>query len=684
MPLGLSRNTLSKFQEDDDLEIVILHQGNSLNGLLLQEYYRNQKGTWLSQMTQDEIDEAYAIEAEYRSLGVVFGLNSGAGTPNSAFTFDQVPSLYHATFGSDAHGIVDNGLSGVTLTGTVEGLLGALSGGFASDTQINNSVNSHELDWVSVNLEPDGYFATLIRGFVGDPTLVDRAIDIGDPSRTNSGTTGYYDPITDSYKNFTDYNFFRLSDNEKTFRNASIQMLKTYDKWIEDGAVRGNFTINGSGISGGTVGAYYEVGVNTQIIESGASANIALPHIPTYYNMYQALGRSYNEIIDSCRSYTKETLGFNKPPKMIVWGKRIAGANPLAGTGWWNNPPQIAANYTVTFGVDSLNKNAASARSFGEGNTGFVNYIWDKTNMSLTAQSGTNINWSSGGAYPLGSWENRARAMSFEGASHSANIFLNCRDMDCFAYQYYEILPNHDLRELCATANWDISNFTGSDSPSDPYSPAGEGQLQYFMGPVSFDSSATGATLVPSGTLQSWLPMEQKKIAMYKSHRLNWLAFYKYFEKKAAIGAELHMDISVSSNTHFGFATDHQDFEDIYLKSFYDPITEEEASLYGFVEGEILEPKYFTFWSASYFYLVCAFGSPTSETISSARKNYINGYVRNNLLTRFPPPEGLTADWREGSAWHKYLCKQMDYFGLERVRTIRRYANSRRFFTYPP
>jgi hypothetical protein len=679
MPLGLSRNILNSSQEDE-LEIVIAHQGNGVEGLLLQSYYNNQKITWSSQMSTDDIEESRSIEDEYRSLGVAFGVNSGAGTPSSLFTFDQTPSLYHVTFGRDAHGEIDDGLSSsITLTGTVEGLLGGYSGGFASTTTINNSTNSHVLDWVSVNLEPDGYFSTIIRGFVGDPTLTDRAIDVGDPSRTNSGTTGYFDPITETYKNFTDYNFFRLSDNEKTFRNASIQMLKTYDKWIEDGAFGGNFTINGSGISSGTVGAYYEIGGNTQIVEPGASANVILPHIPTYYNMYKALGQAYNDIVDLCRPYTKGTLGFNKPPKMIVWGKRITASNPLAGTGWWNNPPQFAANNTIAFGTDSYNKNAASARSFGEGNTGFTNYIWDVTNLSVTAQSGNNNQWESGGSYPLGSRENRAKAMSFEGASHCAAIFSNCQDIDCFVYQFYETLPNHDLREICATANWDIANFTGSNAPSDPYTPVGSGQLQYFMGPASFDVSATGATLVPSGTLNSWLPKENKKIALYRALRLNWLAFYKHFGRKAAIGTELHFDAFLRQNIHLGFATEHQDFKDVYLKSLYDPITAEEASLYGFVEGEVLKPKYFVFWCASYFFLECAFGSPTSETQSSARKSYINGYMRKNLETRFPPTGGITADWREGSAWHKYLCRQLDYFGLERVRTVRNYANNKRF-----
>lgn len=728
MPLGSNKKSSIKILDDEKLEIIMLSQGNTLNGILLQEYYRNQKNTWESPLTEEEINLSYEIENEYRKLGVVFGLNSGAGTPSRTLTFEQVPSVYHVTFGSDAHSQINDGdpEEGVLsysydysvsnnlqseeeseetiysnqeeetdpdiflpsffdptndqlligITGSIESLCGAISGGFAGDTQINNSINPQNLDWLSINLEPDGYFATLIRGFIGDPETQDRAIDVGDPSRTNDpGTTGFYDPITDSYQKFSNYNYFRLSDTELGLRNASIQQIKTYNKWIQDGAVGGNFTINGNGISSDQISAYYEIGVNTQIVQPGASANVALSHIPTYYNMYQALGQSYNVIVDSCRNYIKNYLIFNKPPKMMVWGKVIGGIRPFSGAGWWNNPPLINANNEIIFGVDSLNKNTASGRLYGEGSTGFIPYIWNKTDNSITAGSGNNYQWSSGGDYPLGSYENRSKSMVFEGASNCAAVFSRCRDMDCYAYQFYASVPNYDLRETGTYENWDFVNFTGDS--------VGSGDLRYYVGDASFDSSATGATLIPVG-VDSWAPKDAVEKALYKSLRLNWLAFYKYFGKKAAIGIEPHLDLFLPFNTHLGFATDHEDFEKLYMKSFYDPITAEEAELHGFDEGEILEPKYFVYWSASYFYLERAFGTNSENSlIGDARKKYINGYFRKNMERRFPPEPGMTQDnemhWRVGTSWHKYLCKKLDEFGLERTRTIRNYADSKRF-----
>lgn len=650
MPLGSAK---SLFDNTDKLEIIVLNQGNNQE-LPVVRYHKSGFSTYPISSS-----ESLEVLNSYRKLGVVFGANSGAGDPSSSLTFAQVPSLYDMGFGTDDPIIINSGGK----TGTIEQICGAISGGFASETTINNSTNDVIYDWVSLNLEPYIIDQVILRGFVGEPNSDDRPVDAA------GGTVGFPNhrylkwSQTTGKTAWTNYPLFYLGDDDTQRRNNTIQLLKSYDDWVNLDSATG-----GAGDTSGLTSYYSTSDGLSPYGQPNINIAFQASEYPTYYNLYKACLYSNIKGLNYCRPYVRNTLGFNKNPKVMLWWKSPIIPVPLGGLGWFNNPVWISAGNSYVFSNDHLTAASFSARCFGPTTVGFIPYKWDKTNNSVTANSPDNNNfqWSSSTAnYPIGSHESRARALAFEAVSNFSDF--NSADMDCIAAQFYYPIYDQDLREICATSNWDFTNFTGSNS-----SITGTGE---FMGGAYFDVSATGATLVPIQGGDSWVPKSNAEVAVYKASRLNWLAYNKYFGNKASVGMELHMDLFIPRNTHLGFATNHDDFERIHLKSLYDPVTQEEASLYGLTAGVVYRPKYFAFWTATYYYLSLAFGG-ANQILSDSKKEQISGYLRGNLKKRFPPPEGMGATWSLGSEWHRYLCRKLDEFGIERVKRVREFSDS--------
>ena len=690
MPLGSNRTS---FNETDKVQIIYLHQGNSIMIPTIR-YYIDRLGVDVAHGATIPAEEAFEVERKYRELGVQFGRSSGGGTKVDFGTVAAVPTLLDITLGG-TYGTTANSPYGNT--GTIEGICGATPTSEAADFNMGFTrglTSWFWMDWLSVNIEPPVGVEFIRRGFAGDPTVHDRPIEAGMAGASAGYTAGpFFNPANN--KPVTDFKFFHIDNrsSDDVFY-SSVQLMKSYDQWIDQYNADGFLgekppPLRVTGGSGDP-----NVGVKFQ--------NSSVTTYPTYYNVYRMYGHLINTVVDFCKGYVRGDLGFRKTPKVINWWQSVSRPIPLGGAGWFNHPPRFSPlgvnqqtglpqGNTIVFSTDSLTSNAFSSRAFGPTDMGVKVYGFSGNDgriessphyMKFYANDTNQSQWTFIAAThaTTGSHANRSWAMAFEGASNSS-IFLESKDMDCIVFQYYWGVYDKDFLQICATSNWDFQNFTGPGTP--PGSVAGSGsvnQLKRFLGPATFVTTNPGSVIGPTMTTvdagETFLPMSSVETTVYKSLRLNWLAYWKYFGNKAAVGLQPVMDLALEGNLYMGHGTDHDTFERVHLKALYDPVTQEESIRSGLKVGEVLRPKYIVFWSAEYFYLRQAFGDNNSPDVLNVYKSTINGYYRGNLTMRFPPPSGVTVDWKTGTPWHRHLCRKFDEFALERIRRIRKYDSA--------
>ena len=680
MPLGSNRTS---FNETDKVQVIYLHQGNQIQMPTIR-YHMDGLGVGGNDAAITA-GEALDIEKQYRELGVQFGRSTGGGTKVDFPNVASVPTLFDIVLGG-TYGTTANSPYGNT--GTIKEICGAtpVSGevdfGF---TKINKGLTSwFWMDWLSVNIEPPVGVEIVKRGFVGDPNQTDRPIDAGAAGVSAGITAGPFLNPNDN-KRLTDFKFFHIDNRSPDVSyKSSIQLMKSYDQWIEQ--------YEAIGFVGEERPKPLKVTADANNPNIGIKfQNSDVSEYPTYYNVYRMYGHLINTTVDFCKNYVRGFLGFNKTPKVLNWWQPVSTPIPLGGPGWYNHPPVFGSpNPTVVFGVDSLHTNAFSTRAFGPTDMGILTYGFsgnsgrDKNSphyMKFYANETNGTAWTFKSAThdATGAHANRSWSMAFEGASNSS-IFLESQDMDCIVFQYYWGVYDRDFSEICATSNWDFINFTGSAVSGWEAGQGSVDQLQRFLGPASFvttnPGSVTGPTMISVDAEETFLPKSYVETTIYKSIRLNWLAYWKHFGNKAAIGLQPVMDLALEGNLYMGHGTDHDTFERVYLKALYDPVTQEESIRSGLKVGQVLRPKYIVFWSAEYYYMRQAFGSSSDEAILTDYKSAINGYFRGNLKMRFPPPVGVTVDWRTGTKWHRHLCRKFDEFTLERIKRIRRYDSA--------
>ena len=309
--------------------------------------------------------------------------------------------------------------------------------------------------------------------------------------------------------------------------------------------------------------------------------------------------------------------------KVIQWWKHGANLMPLTGSGWYNQP------WDGGFNVTSINKSAYDPYTTIDGTSAFR----AESGVINSTRDGTQT-WSGDfSAYPLGSYDARAEAVSFEASANSAGIGEGA---DVVVFQLYGGLADRLIAEIHEA----------------PTNNSGE------------------ATLI-STNANVFVTREEKRAAMRRQSRLAWLASLKHFGLRSAIGSELAFDAWLPGNLWIGLATPHDDYIDTRVDPMLEPITQAEIDRYGLPSiwrDVAIVPRHWCFWNnASDFLASDAFGGALDTTVTTR--------LRDNLESRFP---GQAVDWTLGSAWHQHLVEKLDEFGVERCRRVKQALDSAR------
>jgi hypothetical protein len=124
------------------------------------------------------------------------------------------------------------------------------------------------------------------------------------------------------------------------------------------------------------------------------------------------------------------------------------------------------------------------------------------------------------------------------------------------------------------------------------------------------------------------------------------------------------------------------DYDESVVKGILDKVTEEESILYSIPQeyvGKRLIPKYWTFWTAGYFYLSLMMSWSNNGQTYHGRGSFSESSnpdalyrSRSNVEWRFSNLAGAPSiNWLEGSQWHGFICRQLDLFGIERCQLVK-------------
>jgi hypothetical protein len=358
---------------------------------------------------------------------------------------------------------------------------------------------------------------------------------------------------------------------------------------------------------------------------------------------------TYQQLHNACKQANIDTANWLRTQvqgaKIMNWWKTAANPCPLILGGHFNNNDVLLPliDGRPPEGVDALNKKASSGKRtiLGDNQYSVVN----GTEVRLT----TPTSWSWGmDSYPVGSYQARANAVPFEYCANSSGIE---EGLDCLVHQSY--FPVYPIERTLDTIPSELTGFTVIE-------------VNDLTG--GFENSGSRYTRY-SEAMQ----------AVAQVTRNNWLANWKYFGSKAAIGTELCFDYGgIVENRFGGLAMDRFDYRDAVVLPILAKLTEEEAVLFGFPKdliGKRLFPRYWVYWTADYYTLSQFvrdengyegrgnFRHPTDYSIIIP----VLARARLNIEWRFRDRNPPEVDWQEGSDYHGFVCQQLDVDGLQRV-----------------
>ena len=316
--------------------------------------------------------------------------------------------------------------------------------------------------------------------------------------------------------------------------------------------------------------------------------------------------------------------------KIIQWWKHGANLMPLSGNGWYNQP------WDGEFDNTSINKSAYDPYTTIDGTSAFrvEDGVINSTRDGTQTWSGDFAN------YPLGSYNARAEAVSFEASANSAGIGEGA---DIVVFQLYGGLADRPLDEIY-------------EAPTD---------------------NSGDATLI-STNANVFVTREEKRAAMKRQSRLAWLASLKTFGLRSSIGSELACDAWLPENLWIGLATPHDDYIDTRVNPMLEPITQDEINRYGLPSAWLdlsIVPKYWCFWNNGFNFL-------ESDAFNNNLGDLVGTRLRDNLRWRFggentpDPGSNAVENWTLGSSWHQHLVVKLDEFGLERCRRVKQSLDS--------
>jgi hypothetical protein len=369
--------------------------------------------------------------------------------------------------------------------------------------------------------------------------------------------------------------------------------------------------------------------IQSQFVNQAAAYGYnTTPGEMTFNDGYETMRRSVGEVADWLRTQCSGV-------RVNWWAKHALSPTPLGSSGWWNHPfteTQTINGVTIpVFGQDSKFKSAfAGLRTItGEALWSVVDGAVSKSNQAWTSDMAS---------YPVGSHLARARARAFEMAENTRKFAANVDAIPCQAYfpVYPAGRPLQDISPL---------SFTIAGTPSD-------------------------LTLGWASSGDRFIEREKALAAAYQAHRLTWLASWKAFGRKAAMGTEPMCDYSIGDNPFSLLTQTAADYQSTVIDAVFDPLTSAEASQYGLssnLVGLSLMPSYWFFWTASEFFLRDqAFRADSADAAIQARIDR----GRANLVWQHGSGFSGTIDWTVDSAWHRHVAERLDVMLDERVQRV--------------
>ncbi len=316
--------------------------------------------------------------------------------------------------------------------------------------------------------------------------------------------------------------------------------------------------------------------------------------------------------------------------KVNYWAKHALSPTPLGGDGWWNHPftetQSVGGGVIPVFGTDSIAKSAQTGRTI------FGDALWTVSGGALSKSNPAALTEGMG-SYPLGSGEARAKARAFEMALNTQKWRVSFDAMPAQAYfpVYPAGRPLHTISPL---------GFTTTGTPTD-------------------------LTLGWASSGDRFIERDKALAAAYAANRLTWLASWKHYGSKAAMGTEPICDYSIGDNPFALLTQEPADFQSTFIDAVFDPLTQAEATQFGFnsnLVGLTLMPSYWFFWTAAEFYIRSqAFTASSSDAITRAR---------SNLVWQHGGSFSGTVDWTVDSAWHRHVAERLDVMLDERIQRL--------------
>jgi hypothetical protein len=377
-------------------------------------------------------------------------------------------------------------------------------------------------------------------------------------------------------------------------------------------------------------GAATEIGtIQSQFVNQAAAYGYnTTPGEMTFNDGYETMRRSVGDVADYLRAQCSGV-------RVNWWGKHALPPSPLGASGWWNHPfteTQTINGVTIpVFGQDSKFKSAfAGLRTItGESMWNVVSGALSKSNQAWTTDMAS---------YPFGSHLARATARAFEMAENTRRFSAKVDAMPCQAYfpVYPAGRPLHTISPL---------GFTTTGTPTD-------------------------LTLGWASSGDRFIERDKALAAAYAANRLTWLASWKNYGSKAAMGTEPICDYSIGDNPFSLLTQEPADFQSTFIDAVFDPLTQAEATLFGFnnnLVGLSLMPSYWFFWTAAEFFLRNqAFRADSADAAIQARIDR----GRANLVWQHGGSFSGTVDWTVDSAWHRHVAERLDVMLDERIQRL--------------
>ena len=409
------------------------------------------------------------------------------------------------------------------------------------------------------------------------------------------------------------------------------------------------------------------------IMRGGKNTDDVIPLNYNFFNRSGTINTQTQQVIDTIQHYypeaTNETITYHQlhdsclranndvavwlsqqipTARRANWWKSASNPISLIGSGWWNNnnPVTLDADGTPPSGLDYDYQQAAQGLRTILGNQ--LYRVENGTEVRLPDPLSA---WSYGmSSYPYGTYQARANSVAFEQCDNSSGIEDN---VDIVVHQSY--FPVYPIERTLDSIPNNGYTFIGNNALVNGFTSSGD---RYIIQPDAI-------------------------LALKKTTRVNWFANWKKFKDKASIGTELCFDYGGFANNRFsGLAMDVFDYYESVVKGILDKVTEEESILYSIPQeyvGKRLIPKYWTFWTAGYFYLSLMMswsnngqtyhGRGSFSELSNPDALYRS---RSNVEWRFSNLAcAPSINWLEGSQWHGFICSQLDLFGIERCQLVK-------------